>query len=296
MTDQFIFALGKNSINITNLLEDSQNGHLKNPINEFKHQEDTNDLFLNMLLSEAQGVVRASLRLSDLTLASSGVKSMDAKQRFRLGVALSKIGLFELSLRHVSLSATPWEAPLYRLRAKLILPPVHKSIRALVQAVDTFETQAESILVQKIPKSPLMVPICNSLNEAALALQSLPLFHLVGVAAPRGNNAIGHSPVALPVLLSEVFVSMCQPLPMHPKFLMYVNSSDVPELSDDDLQGLDATTQDVKQMENVAKPLSKRRKNKSQLIIGIVAGSLDGITGQIVIGTVGRRVDIFSNC
>ena len=135
---------------------------------------------------------------------------MDAKQRFRLGVGLAKLGLFDLSLKHVWLAATPWEAPLYKLRAKLVFSPVHESMRSLAAAVDNFERQAELILMNPTPmQSSLMRPICNSLNEAALALQSLPLLHLAGFAAPRYTADLGHSPAALPILLGEVFQIVC---------------------------------------------------------------------------------------
>ena len=116
-----------------------------------------------------------------------------------------------MSLRHVWLSATPWEAPLYLLRAKLVFAPVHRSVRSLAIAVDNFETQGEQILV--MPPSdhqvPLMEHVCNSPNDAALALQSLPLLHLAGYSSPRQGYNMGHSPVALSVLLSEVYRAIC---------------------------------------------------------------------------------------
>jgi hypothetical protein len=170
---------------------------------------ESEDFILTWLLSEASGGVRSQLRLSDLLLATIEIRNLDAKQRFRLGVGLAKLGLFDMSLKHVWLAATPWEAPLYQLRAKLVFSPVHGSLRALSLAVNNFGLQGESILLKKLPKSSLMVPICNSLNEAALALQALPLLHLAGVAAPLYSTVLGHSPEALPVLLGEVYTSMC---------------------------------------------------------------------------------------
>ena len=56
-----------------------------------------------------------------------------------------------------------------------------------------------------------MERVCDSPNEAALALQSLPLLHLAGYSSPRHSLTLGHSPVALSVLLSEVFMKMCPP-------------------------------------------------------------------------------------
>ena len=106
-----------------------------------------------------------------MVLATTDIRPLEAKLRFRLGVGLAKLGLFDLSLRHVSLSATPWEAPLYRLRAKLVFPPVHSSVRSVALAVGNFERQGESIIATKEPSSPLMVPICEQLKELSLALQ-----------------------------------------------------------------------------------------------------------------------------
>lgn len=109
-----------------------------------------------------------------MVLATTDIRPLEAKLRFRLGVGLAKLGLFDLSLRHVSLSATPWEAPLYRLRAKLVFPPVHSSVRSVALAVGNFERQGESIISTKEPASPLMVPICEQLKELSLALQVWP--------------------------------------------------------------------------------------------------------------------------
>eukprot|EP01041_Mallomonas_annulata_P009094 gene9094-18840_t len=178
--------------------------------------EEVEDDLLSLLLSEAQGTIRIKPRITDIFLALSEVTQLEAKFRFRLGVGLAKLGLFELSLRHISLSSTPWEAPLYRLRARLVFPPVHSSLRALAQAVDEFERQAEAELLRGPPRSSLMNSLCNSLTECALALQSLPLLHLAGYSAPMNADglALGHSPVALPVLLGEVFSMMCPPSPV----------------------------------------------------------------------------------
>ena len=71
----------------------------------------------------------------------------DDQLRFRLGVGLAKLGLFELSMKQVwraadSASASSlWgslqphsRSPLYRVRALMIFPPVHTSVRALAAA------------------------------------------------------------------------------------------------------------------------------------------------------------------
>ncbi len=44
--------------------------------------------------------------LSDLSIYPSC--HVEGKLQFRLGVGLAKLGLFELSMRHVRLAATPW--------------------------------------------------------------------------------------------------------------------------------------------------------------------------------------------
>ena len=78
---------------------------------------------LNYLLSEARGLIHKTANIDDIKLASidfMNIKDMGTQQRFSLAVGLAKLGLFDLSLRHVWLSATPWEAPLYLFRAKLV--------------------------------------------------------------------------------------------------------------------------------------------------------------------------------
>lgn len=209
----------------------------------------SDDYLLEMLLSEAQGITRLHFKLSDLVLLHLDKISLDGRQRFQLGVGLAKLGLFDLSLRHVSLSASPWEAPLYRFRAKLMFSPVHYSIRSLAQAVDVFVRQAESILLlsDSSIKSDLMSNICNSPNEVALALQSLPLLHLAAFAAPRDKLLLGHMPVGLPALLSEVYMTMCPP-----------KVTTVKEIT--------------------------RKRHSRKLRIGIVAGSFDSSLGRIIVG------------
>lgn len=178
-------------------------------------------VFLELLLNEAQGQIRMHTSTNDLALNIDTMEGeFSSAQRFRLAVGLAKLGLFDLSLRHVWLSATPWEAPLYLLRARLVFAPVQKNMRQLALAVDNFETQAEQILAQpptQMMHVPLMERVCDSPNEAALALQSLPLLHLAGYSSPRHSYTLGHSPVALSVLLSEVYRSICpvQGVPSH---------------------------------------------------------------------------------
>eukprot|EP01031_Cornospumella_fuschlensis_P038057 gene38057-46240_t len=172
---------------------------------------DVEDTLLSWLLSEAQGGVRLTFKLnSDLSFLSVlNLPKFDEKLRFRLGIGLTKLGLYDLSLRHVGLAATPWESPLYRLRAKLVFSPVHSSIGALAMAVNNFERQVESILLAPPPGG--LHSICQSLNEGALALQALPLLHVVGLSSPIGKVSLGHLPVPLPVVLSEVYARLCPP-------------------------------------------------------------------------------------
>ena len=94
----------------------------------------------------------------------------------------------------------------------LVFQPVHSSVRSLAMSVDNFEKQGENILVQSSKKnrgSTMMDKVCNSLNHISLAIQALPLLHLAGYTSPRDELVIGHSAVALPVLLSEVYVAVC---------------------------------------------------------------------------------------
>ena len=290
--------------------------------------EETEELLLNLLLGEAQGSIRNNrIPMHDLILSGTDIRPyLDAKQRFRLGVGLAKLGLFDLSLKHVWLAASPWEAPIYRLRAKLVFSPVHDSVRSLAAAVDNFEKQAEMILLNKITKSPMMVPVCNSLNEVALALQSLPLLHLAGFAAPRFTTAIGHSPAALPLLLGEVFEIVCPSEKVVPRTLQeawtkssYSNTHTVKRES----RGEDSTEATPLQPES-ALPDTKTDRDRDRdtgievsgtgtaketsatqraYTIGIVSGSFDGIPGKVVIGLLegmtrrGRaRFDLIAMC
>ena len=195
------------------------------------------------------------------------------------------MGLFELSLAHVSIAATPWEAPLYRFRAHLVFPPIFSSIFALAQAVDNFERQAEQLIMKKLPKSSIMTTICNSPNEAALALQSLPLLSLTGYSSPRDSITLGHSPVAIPVLLSEVFMHMCPPNPSniiivkHPS--EYSSGNGFPKVSHSHVKTSTAeVTQEVLQEASVDGSLYNKIK------VGVVGGSFDSYPGRIVAGLV----------
>lgn len=251
--------------NLTNRFEFIVGSNLRRTISlsNFSVPNDYESTLLALLLSEAQGIIKSRLPLSDLIVASAGVKSFKVHQRFYLAVGLAKLGLYDLSLRHVSLIATPWEAPLYNLRAKLIFTPVHASMRALAKSVDNFLQNGEDILLKKPAiTSPLMAPLCNSFNDAALALQALPLLHLAGYSSPREKLIIGQSPIALPALLSEVFTSMCAVSPV-------------------------TDTLNAANAELLSGVTSASPRNRS-LQIGVVSGSFDGFAGRAVVGFLQR--------
>ena len=186
---------------------------------------------------------------------------------------MAKLGLYDLSLRHVSMSATPWESPLFRyvfpldiylhylptckmhlvsrksvfilsdrLRAMLVFQPVHSSVRSLAMSVDNFEKQGESILVQSSRKNraSMMDKVCNSLNQISLAIQALPLLHLAGYTSPRDELVIGHSAVALPVLLSEVYIAICAStfLPSNNSVSQTMRWNKVKDASTSEIQGM----------------------------------------------------------
>lgn len=223
--------------------------------------DESDELFLSFLFSEALGGVRTTTKLTDLSLAFSEPRQLNEKLRFRLGVGLAKLGLHDLSLKHVGLAAKPWETPLYRLRAKLVFAPVHSSIGSLAVAVSYFEKQIESILLNPIPQSASMVSVCNSFNEAALALQALPLLHVTGFSTPRCGSFLGHSPVSLPILLSEVYMSMC------PERRIKLSAKQ--QNKHGESQQLDIVNGDS--------------KKSTKLKIGVVGGSFDGVPGRIMI-------------
>ena len=250
----------------------------KNAVIPRENITSTEDLFMSYLYNEAGGTVRVRPPLADVLLASTLIETMTPSLQFQLGVGLAKMGLFDLSLKHVGVSATPWENPLYRLRARLSFPPVQSGVRALAQAVDSFEQQGEMLLLfrEHGSSTELMQSICNSLNEAALALQALPLLHLAGYSSPRHNFVIGHSPVALPVLLSEVLQNMCPPLApddMDPLPLVDRESSD---------QVL--TNMETEVDAKGVKDSNEASEKFPPLRIGFLSGSFDGQPGHTVAG------------
>jgi hypothetical protein len=118
-----IFLLGQESLGMTYFTNYTQT--LRNRLDAIAYSLDRNishqpstDHFessaLMLLLSEAQGIAKVRIPLSDLVLTSSHISNLDAQNRFYIAVGLAKVGLYDLSLRLVSKIATPWEAPLYR--------------------------------------------------------------------------------------------------------------------------------------------------------------------------------------
>ena len=257
-----------------------------------EYSEDIQDRLLGFLFQEAEGLnIRLNSKLDDVLFSITDIKPqtlmLDSRFRFYLGVGLAKLGLFELSLGHMINSATPWEAALYRFRAQLVFSPIYSSIFALAQAVDNFERQAELLIMKPNPTSDAMTAICNSPNEIALALQSLPLLSLTGYSAPRdgdgsgsvGVGALGHSPVAIPVLLSEVYMHMCPPAqvsttsvvtskPTHTytPFPKVQHSNTIPNTIPD--------------------PDTNTNPGVHKIIVGVVGGSFDSYPGRIVAGLV----------
>lgn len=258
--------------------------------------EEVREAFVSLLLSEAQGSIRPlSVRSSDVLLAGSELPPMDSKMRFQLGVGLAKLGLFELSMKHVRQAATPWEAPLYALRAMLVLAPVHTSVRSLAAAVDQFESQAEAILMDEtLPDSFMMQQTCSSPEDSALVLQSLPLLHLAGFSAPyhylssasslgkEGEaslmyGALGYSAISLSALLSEVYQHVCPSRATEPALTEKLQQHRIGDSKT-------IPTEPHTPTRSHKSDSAATRTIPSVLRIGIVAGSFDNIPGRIMIG------------
>ena len=58
--------------------------------------EKSEEFILSLLLNESQGSVKTVIPSYDLFLSTSEIRELDAKQRFRLGVGLAKLGLFDM--------------------------------------------------------------------------------------------------------------------------------------------------------------------------------------------------------
>lgn len=262
--------------------------------------EEMEEFLLSFLLSETQGGIRTSTKVFDMPLSfmnfslfytksdsndhyflSSEDDSYVLKEkiRFRLGIGLAKLGLYELSVKHVTQAAKPWRSPLYRLRAKLMFNSIHSSVGSLAIAINQFEKSIESILLSpslasshSLTSNALsseMWQVCNSPNEAALAFQSLPLLHLLGYSSPRVGHSLGHSPVPLPVLLGEVYLKMCPLISSFNRTYYSKNDHFLPSSSPDG--GI------------IPAPALKSR-NSPKIRLGVVSGTFDGLTGRLMIG------------
>jgi hypothetical protein len=285
------------------------------PSNTSHSAADAEETLLSMLLGEAFGGIRVYPKLNEAFLSPSALGTVDASMHFRLGVGLAKLGMYDLSVKHVSLSATPWEAPLYRLRSQLQFPPTHASLRTLAQAVDVFESQCESILLFKSHKALLMSSVCNSLDDAALALQALPLLHLAGYSAPRETLNLGHSPVGLQRLLGEVYTTMCPLAPLAPVLPLPLGrdvagdgtaareaagepavieaeeagASSAPASSsgasvDVAMKAASAEEAAATAREGMSARDEEVFKKRTRARLGVVSGSFDGIAGRLIVG------------
>jgi hypothetical protein len=275
--------------------------------------KESEELLVSILLGEAFGGIRINPKLGDVSLPPGTFTPLEASVHFRLGVGLAKLGMFDLAVKHVSLSATPWEAPLYRLRSQLSFPPTHSSLRSLAQAVDMFESQCETILLYKSHKALLMSAVCNSLDDAALALQALPLLHLAGYSAPREGLVLGHSPVGLQRLLGEVYTAMCPtaavrpvlPLPPpqdprraaseaargpaavtgHGRAEGRGSGSDNSNSNSDSSDNSNTYSQDMSSSSSVRRRAEEAVPKRSEKVrLGVVSGSFDGIAGRLIVG------------
>lgn len=242
----------------------------------------TEDLILEYLMNEAQGGVRIQPKLSDLLLSATDLsKVFSASLHFKLGIRLSKLCLYDLGQKHISIAATPWEPVHYSLRYALSLPPVYPSIRSLAQLVDNFESKIEKyLLYPHTMKSSVVNVICESFDQTGIVLGVLPLLHLTGYNAPRQEVLMGYSPIPMPVLLSEFYSTMCA---------TYSPASHFHILPPPTQLTLGATmernifTDDEPKAPPVM--LQYRTKPFQKIRIGIISGSFDSLSGRIVIGT-----------
>jgi hypothetical protein len=245
--------------------------------------KETEEGLQTFLLSEAQGGVRVQPRLTDLVLATTDLsKPMGAAQHFDLGICLSKLGLYDLAQHHVALSATPWDPMYHRLRYTLSLPHVYDSMRALARSIDNFEQQIEQYILRDALRSPAVKAICNSFADSGMVLGVLPLLHLAGYSAPRHEILMGHSPVPMPVLLSEFYSTMCSldskasPYYMPQLPTPFPVSLPLAAVTSREDGTKPAATSDSREKE-------KKARNR-RLRVGVVSGSFDSTSGRVMVG------------
>jgi hypothetical protein len=252
----------------------------------------TEETILEYLMNEAQGGVRVQPKLSDLLLASTDLtKIFTASLHFKLGVRLSKLCLYDLSQRHISIAATPWEPIHYTLRYSLSLPPIYPSIRSLAQFVDNFENKIEKyLLFPHTMRSFVVSVVCESFDQTSFVLGVLPLLHLTGYNAPRQEALMGYSPIPMPVLLSEFYSTMCSTSsPASPFYILPPQT----QLTLGATMGRNALVMDD-ETKRVPVMLEHRTKPAQKLRIGILSGSFDSLSGRIVIGTASVQSGLIS--
>lgn len=244
----------------------------------------TEDLVIEYLMDEAQGGVRIQPKLSDLLLSSTDLsKIFTPSLHFKLGIRLSKFGLYDLGQRHISLAATPWEPIHYTLRYALSLPPIYTSVRSLAQLVDNFENKIEKyLLYPHTMKSFVVSVICESFDQTGIVLGVLPLLHLTGYNAPRQEVLMGYSPVPMPVLLSEFYSTMCSTA--SPSSPFYILPPPTQLTLGATMERNMFTDEDTSR--EIPVMLKYRTQPSQKLRIGIISGSFDNLSGRIVIGII----------
>ena len=93
---------------------------------------------------------------------------------------------------------------------------------------------------------------------------------------------MGHSPVSLPVLLSEVLMSMCPPTdtPMVLQAYAGNNMKKRTDLSNTNHNNNDTTINDNDQSTAISPTTTQESK---KIHVGVVSGSFDGIAGRIIV-------------
>lgn len=228
-----------------------------------------------LLLSEAQGGIRKQVTFSDILLATTDIRPLDSAMHFQIGLSLAKLCLYQLSQHHITVSSTPWDPVFHKLRATLSLPPVHSSLGSLATSINNFENQIENYILSGSLKSAAVTSLCESFDESSYVLAVLPLLHLMGYSAPRGEVVYGHSPVAMPVLLGEFYQSMCPP----PKPFIPVPKTGPGEKIESGGHRERAV------MQRSSQPSSRK------LRIGVVSGSFDVQSGRIIVGLFENKLE-----
>ena len=104
---------------------------------------------------------------------------------------------------------------------------------------------------------------------------------------------MGHSPVSLPVLLSEVLMSMCPPkdtpLVLQSYAANYRKESTLPSLSNTNNNNDTTTENNINDKDSTVTTTSTSASSTSttkefkKLHVGVVSGSFDGIAGRIIV-------------